>query len=190
VAEPYLERLHRVSGDTVNLAVWRGRAVVYLEVLPSPRPLRFVEAPGSRAPLHATALGKAIAAHLPRAEVAAVARASGLPRFTARTVTSLPRLFLELRRVRARGYAVDREEQAAGAVCIAAPVFDRGGIAGALSIAAPAARMDARRLERLIPELAAACGRISHRLGHRATGEEARRLAAGSAAAGGVGRGT
>jgi len=168
VAQPYLQRLHELSGDTVNLAVWHDHRVLYLDVLPSLRPLRFVETPGSVAPLHATALGKAIAAHLPEPELASLLRAAGMPRFTPRTVTTVPRFEREVRAVRARGYALDRQEQDVGAICVAAPIFGGGGVVGAVSLAAPAARLDTRRLGGLVPALLDACAAISRTLGHDA----------------------
>lgn len=183
VAEPYLSRLHDLSQDTVNLVVWHDRTALYLEVLASPRPLRFVEAPGSAAPLHATALGKAIAAHLPEVELIAIVKETGLPRFTPRTITTMARLLQELRKVRDRGYAIDRQEQDVGAMCIAAPIFDAHGVVGAASIAAPVARMTGRRLAGLVPELLDACAGISHTLGDRDRSGPDVRLRAGAAAA-------
>lgn len=188
VAQPSLVRLHDLTQDTVNLAIWRDRAVLYLEVLASPRPLRFVEAPGSTAPVHATALGKAIAAQLPEVELVAILKETGLPRFTPRTITAVPRLLLELRKIRERGYAIDRQEQDVGAVCIAAPIFDAHGIVGAVSIAAPTARMDGRRLAGLIPELLDACAGISHTLGHRGPSRSDARLHTGAAEASSIRR--
>jgi IclR family acetate operon transcriptional repressor len=167
VAQPYLGRLHDISQDTVNLVIWHDRTALYLEVLASPRPLRFAEAPGSAAPLHATALGKAIAAHLPEEDVIAILKETGLPRFTPRTITTIARLLREFRRIRERGCAIDRQEQDIGAVCVAAPIFDAHGVVGAVSIAAPAARMKDRRLAGLVPELLDACAGISHTLGAR-----------------------
>jgi DNA-binding IclR family transcriptional regulator len=167
VAQPYLGRLHDISQDTVNLVIWHDRTALYLEVLASPRPLRFAEAPGSAAPLHATALGKAIAAHLPEEDVIAILKETGLPRFTPRTITTIARLLREFRRIRERGCAIDRQEQDIGAACVAAPIFDAHGVVGAVSIAAPAARMKDRRLAGLVPELLDACAGISHTLGAR-----------------------
>jgi IclR family acetate operon transcriptional repressor len=166
-AQPALHQLHLLSRDTVNLGQWHGGAVVYVEVLPSPRPLRFVEAPGSIAPLHTTALGKAVAAYLPEDLVVARLRETGLPRFTPRTITSLPRLLEELRRVRACGYAVDRQETDTDAACVAAPIFDAQGVVGAISISAPTSRMTPARIARLVPTLRTACAGVSRRLGDR-----------------------
>jgi DNA-binding IclR family transcriptional regulator len=166
-AQPFLRQLHLLSQDTVNLAQWHDGDVVYIEVLPSPRPLRFVEAPGSTAPLHATALGKAVAAHLPQEVVVTRLREVGLPRLTPRTITSLPRLLDELRRVRASGYATDRQETDPDAACVAAPVFDARDVVGAISISGPASRMDARHMARLVPPLREACDALARELGHR-----------------------
>lgn len=166
-AQPVLQRLHRFSEDTVNLAIWRDGQVLYLDVLPSPLPLRFVEAPGSTAPLHATALGKAIAAHLPDTEVRASLRNDGMRKFTRHTVTGLQRFQREIRRVHAQGFAVDRQEKDQGAACIAAPVFDDGRVVGGISISAPTARMDAHRISRMAPALMAACAAVSRILGSR-----------------------
>lgn len=166
-AQPILQRLHNLSEDTVNMAKWHDRQVVYLNVLPSRRPLRFVEMPGSLAPLHATALGKAIAAFLPEGLVVDILRRAGMPRFTSHTITTPTRFLKEVRRVRLRGIAIDRQETDLGAACIAAPVFDAQGIAAAISLSAPVSRMDARRLEELAPVLVDACRMLSRHLGHR-----------------------
>ncbi|MDR7481040.1 MAG: IclR family transcriptional regulator [Armatimonadota bacterium] len=172
-AQPVLQRLHLLSHDTVNLGQWHNGAVVYVEVLPSPQPLRFVETPGSVAPLHSTALGKAVAAYLPQDLVGVAVRNAGLSRFTPHTLTSLPRLLEELRRVRARGYAIDRRETDANAACVAAPVFDAQGVVGAISISGPASRMNSAHIARLVPALRAACAEVSRRLGARRGGDAA-----------------
>lgn len=167
-AQPVLQRLHLLSEDTVNLAKWDDGQIVYLDVLPSPRPLRFVEMPGSLAPLHATALGKAIAAHLPDSVVVDLLRQAGMRRFTPNTIVSVPRFLRELGRVRQRGFAIDREEKDVGAACIAAPLFEADDITGAISLSGPASRMTARRIGGLAPVLVDACATLSRHLGHRA----------------------
>lgn len=169
-AQPALQRLHHLSEDTVNLATWHDQRVVYLDVLPSSRPLRFVEMPGSIAPLHATALGKVIAANLPPAEVTALLREAGMRRFTPHTIVSLPRFLKEIRRVQATGFATDREEKDLDAACIAAPVFAGHGVVGAISLSAPASRMDARRVSELVPSLLEVCEELSHQLGQGRSG--------------------
>ena len=165
ISQPNLDRLHRSSSDTVNLGAWRHDQAVYVEVLPSPLRLRFVESPGTVAPLHASALGKAIAAHLPEAEVRRIISGTGLAPLTRHTITALKDYLSELERVRACGYAVDREETDIGAACIGAPLFDSTKVVGGISLSAPVGRMTAKRVSVLVPGLIEACGAVSQKLG-------------------------
>jgi DNA-binding IclR family transcriptional regulator len=97
---------------------------------------------GRRAPAHSTALGKAIFACWPIAEVKAHVALQGLPEVTPHTITDPEKFFAELDRVREQGYAVDDEENEIGGRCIAVPVFDHMGKAiAAVSISAPTARL-------------------------------------------------
>src|SRR5258707_5881251 len=63
-AEPILAKLHKRTGETINLGVLRQDRVVYLRVLESNHPLRRIAQPDSADPFHCTALGRAIVAHL------------------------------------------------------------------------------------------------------------------------------
>lgn len=81
---------------------------------------------GRRLPAHATALGKVLLACLPGAPpVPAGAR---LLRVTRATCTDPAALTAELRAVRQRGWAGQREEHAAGVAGLAAPVHGSGGL--------------------------------------------------------------
>ena len=61
---------------------------------------------------------------------------------TAHTIASLESLLAELEKTRKRGYAVEREENEAGAVCLGAPIFDQDGhVIAALSLSAPTTRV-------------------------------------------------
>ena len=53
---------------------------------------------------------------------------TGLPRWTAHTITQLPALEAELARTYDQGYSLDLEESAEGACCIGAPVRDASGV--------------------------------------------------------------
>src|SRR5262249_34954975 len=62
VALAPMRRLLDEESETVNLALFSGSGLVYLETMDSPHPFRMSEGPGDTAPLHATALGKAVLA--------------------------------------------------------------------------------------------------------------------------------
>lgn len=87
---------------------------------------------------HAVAIGKVLLAFQPPEASAPVERLRG---YTRATITRPAALTRELDRVRAAGYALDREEFAAGFCCLAAPVLDESGRAvAALGVSVPAAR--------------------------------------------------
>ncbi|QNN54080.1 IclR family transcriptional regulator [Nocardioides mesophilus] len=88
---------------------------------------------GSSRPLHATALGKVLLAHDPRASRTLAGRQ--LESHTYRTVTDPGRLHRELADVRDLGWAASVEEWRPGHAGLAAPVRDRSGfVIGAVGI--------------------------------------------------------
>lgn len=81
---------------------------------------------GTRVPLHSTALGKAILAHLPSEQFRTIVDQRGLPSFTERTTTDIDTLLEELEAINNRGYAIDDEEHHEGLRCIAVPILSNG----------------------------------------------------------------
>jgi DNA-binding IclR family transcriptional regulator len=97
---------------------------------------------------HALAMGKVVLALLDSTGLARYV-SRGLKSFTPHTITSPQELAAELERVRADGFAVDREEMAENFCCIAAPIFDqRGRFVAALGMSVTATVFDAE-VERL-----------------------------------------
>jgi DNA-binding IclR family transcriptional regulator len=97
---------------------------------------------GKRTPLHQFAAGKAILAHLPDERVDEIVTRRGLEAATAQTITDREALNEDLERIRARGYAFNREESVRGVHAVGAPVRDESGTAiGAISVAGPANRL-------------------------------------------------
>lgn len=142
VARPYMERIHKVCHETTNLVVLEGPNIVYVDQMAGSRSVRMFAEPGRRVPAHATAAGKALLAFSDRETVDRVLDGVSLERFTVHTITTRTRLLRELSRVRATGFALDREEYEGAVTCVAAPLFDHGGeVAGALSVSGPTGRL-------------------------------------------------
>lgn len=122
-ALPHLEELHRVTGQTLHLAILRDADVVYLEKL-LPRGNQFVTPSviGDRMPATCTGVGKALLAFADR-DMTETVLAGPLPRRTARSLASLEQIRRQLDAVRGQGYAFDREEAADGLACVAVPVL-------------------------------------------------------------------
>ena len=123
VARLEMEELAARFEQTVNLAMRSGTDLVYVEMV-KPRDAPTMAARvGQHHPLHSTALGKAILAHLPPSERNMVVDAA-LETLTARTVQSSSSLRRQLDVARREGFALEREETEAGLSCIGCPVLD------------------------------------------------------------------
>jgi DNA-binding IclR family transcriptional regulator len=165
-AREHLSRLAAETRETVNLAILDGDQVVNVEKLPSAHYIRDIGWIGRRSPLHCTATGKVLVAHLSRAELRRLL-GPRLQRFTPQTICDWPTLETELAEVRRQGYAIGREELEPGLVAIAAPIYDLGGrVAGAVSVSGPSFRMSLDAIAVYAPHVVAAAAAISRSLGH------------------------
>jgi len=165
-AIPHMRRLLDAYKETVNLGVLSDGEVLYLEMLESSHSFRMAAAVGTRSPVHCTALGKAIAAHLPPADVDRIIRTRALHALTPHTITSPAAWKRELAKTRARGFSEDNGETEAGASCLAAPILGPDGdVVGAVSMSGPTSRV--RPIKRAAARaLVNACASISRALGH------------------------
>jgi IclR family KDG regulon transcriptional repressor len=143
-ARPFLIQLRDQVNETIHLAVpdddWR---VVYLEKLSTQHAVGLMMSRvGSTAPMHCTALGKAMAAFRPEDEISHWIHTHSLEPFTDATITEENAFLQELREIRSRGYAVDKGEFEASVRCVAVPTRDRTGrVIAAVSISGPDTRM-------------------------------------------------
>jgi DNA-binding IclR family transcriptional regulator len=115
--------------------------IVFVAAEHSTKPIRYVVELASRAPLHAGAAGKAVMAHVEGAVVEGLVE-GGLERYTSATLTDPALLRIDLAAVRQRGYALSVGERIEEAVGVAAPVFRKGLVAGALTVTLPRYRFD------------------------------------------------
>ncbi len=171
VARPYLTAARDALNEAAWLAQWRGGRVVLIDVVEAPHKLRLSLGVGDSCPLHASSLGKAVAALLRPEALAAVLGSEPLARFTAHTITKRAQLLRELARARACGFATNEEETIEGAFLVGAPVFDCAGeVMAAVSLGSPIARCSAAkrdRMIRLVKETGTAISRRLEELGYR-----------------------
>lgn len=166
LAQPLLERLVKLTGETAHLAILWRYEVLSLCAIESPRTLRTPSTVGRRTPAHCSSLGKAILAFAGGEEVDATIRARGLERYAENTICDATKLKAELAEVRKRGFAIDNEEFEKGLKCIGAPVRDESGkVAAAVSIAGPANRVGGDTMNELIRAVLDVAGDLSAALG-------------------------
>ena len=149
VAQPFLERLGKATGETINLGVVSNGRVEQIAQVDSTYLIGGTNWVGLSVPLHCAALGKVLLAY-----GAGELPSGRLEHRTARTITSRAALQADLAVVRRRGYAVTDEELEPGLIAVAAPVrSSAGAVVAALSVSGPASRLTRTR----IPEVAAIC---------------------------------
>ncbi|MBW7651962.1 IclR family transcriptional regulator [Anoxybacillus sp. ST4] len=166
-AKPYLRELEQITNEVVHLVVYDQGEVIYIEKLDGNETLRMHSKVGKRAPMHCTAVGKAILAHLPKHVVMDILKRKGLPPHTDYTITDQRMFLRELERVCEAGYALDLEENEYGIRCIAVPIFDHTKqVVAAVSVSGPTIRMTDERLEQLHIQMKAIGKQISERLGY------------------------
>ncbi|RAK60763.1 IclR family transcriptional regulator [Phenylobacterium hankyongense] len=157
---PFLAKVRDRYDETVNLGMLVGHQIVYLDILESARTMRLAARRGDTESIHATALGKAIAAHRSDQEVLALLRRGGMPRLTGRTITEPEEFLRELERVRASGYAVDDRENEPEGRCVA--VFVPGlSTPTAISLSGVASRFPMEKAQEVADSLRVAAMEIS-----------------------------
>jgi DNA-binding IclR family transcriptional regulator len=166
-ARPTLRALMEKTGETVHLAVLDHHSAVYTNRVESRQAIRTAYGLGTRAPLHCTALGKALLAFQPKEFIDEVV-AEGLPRRTQNTITSAQALRQELAAIRARGYAIEDEETEMALRSIASAVYDdRARVVASIGISGPAHRLTRKALLAYAGDLTSATDAISQRLGYQ-----------------------
>jgi IclR family acetate operon transcriptional repressor len=158
-AKPSLVRLAKLAGETANLAMLDGDAVVYMANAPGPHSMRMFTEPGRRVLPHCTGVGKCLLAQLPADDARGILVRTGLPAQTNRTITDLDALMAQLAEIRDQGFALDDNEQEIGVRCVAVPMS--GGPAQvAISVSGPHARMREEDIRRIVPILQSAAAEL------------------------------
>lgn len=161
VARGHIDALSHALGETVHLAQLDSNQVLYVDKRNADQPVEMYSQAGKVGPAYCTGVGKAMLAYLPDDQLDRAISQQSFHRFTPHTLTSPEDLRRELRAIRARGYAFDREEHEPGIICIAAPILTpRGRVLGALSITGPTSRTSLAQLEKWAPRVMQAAADI------------------------------
>lgn len=167
-----MQALSASVGETCNLGVMDGNAVVYIDRVEAKWPFGLKFEPGSRVPLHCTSMGKLFLSDMPPAKRAVLLQATTLHRYTENTICDAKALDIETSEIKKRGYSIDDQEFLAGVVCLAVPVRNRqGDLCAALAISAPAARLTIGRAMQQIPVMVQTAKQLGKQLSLSADAE-------------------
>ncbi|HWU45458.1 MAG TPA: IclR family transcriptional regulator [Humibacter sp.] len=153
--------LPALQNDTALLAALDDMEVIYLARHDGRQPIRLASDIGRRMPASVTALGKAMLAGLSDSDLdARLARVTTLPRPTKRAHRTVADLRRDLEKVRARGYAIDDEQNTIGVTCFAVSVAGGGQpIAVSTTLLTQRVRPDLR--DRLVADLTSLARQLS-----------------------------
>jgi DNA-binding IclR family transcriptional regulator len=139
----FLHRLVLNTGLTAHLAVMEEGEVILIDRIEPQGSHKLATWVGKRIGLHCTALGKALIAHLPAAELDDLIGKQGLIRYNENTIASMRNLQIACEQIKQLGYAIDDEEEEIGIRCIGAPVHNGDGdVLAAISLSGTKAQIE------------------------------------------------
>lgn len=156
-AKPELKNLAAQTGEFANLLVQEQGHGFYIYRTKGDRSStssQYIgDHVGERVPLHATAPGKAILAHVEPERVEEILEQYGLEQLTDSTIQDRQVLFDEFEEIRETGVAFDDEEYLVGLRAVGAPIITHGEVQGAISISGPISKFGVGRFRDELPEI-------------------------------------
>ena len=141
-ARPLMRELMEETGETANLGTEVKGEVMFLSQVETTASIRAFFPPGTKSPLHASGIGKAILAHAEHSSIEKYVTQKKLETFTDKTISDEIELRLELKKIKDQGYAIDDEEKNMGMRCVAAPIFNfYGEVIAGISVSGPSQRL-------------------------------------------------
>ena len=166
ILQPHVDALRDSTQETAHATVLSaGRLLTALANEPD-RATRVFMDPSADLPLHATASGMVIAAHLPPAERATLIASASFEQFTDSTPTTPEALEDIFAKTRASGFARAEQSYEDDVIRTAVAFFGPNGRpAGAIAVAAVASRFDAALATKIEQELVATGHKLTQELG-------------------------
>jgi len=152
---PHMKSIRNEMDVTTHCAVLEGNQIIALERVLSSDVVNIDLSAGSRLPIHATSLGKAIVAFMDEREQKKIAALLEFKPLTPHTITGVSLFLEELKTTRSRGYAVADQELNIGLKTLAIPIFNtKGEVEASFGVSYPCSRSQESGFEdRLIQRL-------------------------------------
>jgi len=170
VALPFMRKLNEELDEIVNLGILiSDEEVVYIERIEETTGVRLTTnlRVGSRRPIHANAIGKAILAFLPERDQRRILDRLAAAKHVGAAVYRRDELLKQLRETRQRGYSINKSGQFQDIVALAVPILNHQGLPVAgINIVLPRMTPPAQIKKKYLPPLIAAGKEISRALGN------------------------
>jgi DNA-binding IclR family transcriptional regulator len=168
IGEPILREMFQQVREVTSLNIAKDAMVVKVCEYAAPDPLAYHIHVGESGPMHASAAGKAILAHLPTDVCDELLARMELRAYTDRTIRSKAVLLKQLKAIRLGAVARCREEHHQGMVSLAVPVFNaEEQVVAAITITTPSIRFTRAHEKTVEKVLRSGAARLSTSLGSR-----------------------
>ncbi len=166
LGQPVLKKITRAIDESAEIAIKRGHEIIIISKEDRSQPLSRMIQLGDRAPIYATAAGKAILAHLSDDEIDQYISSVELTAITKATITDPDVLWRQLYAIRSGALARSNEELHEGITALACPVFDLyGSVVASMVLPIPTIRFTPEKEENAEKILRGASIELSHQLG-------------------------
>ena len=167
VATGFMQAVVQACDETCMLSLYvpRQQASMIAKVIYGSHPLRYEAAMYQPTSLVWGSTGRGILAFLPEDVIDAVLAKEDPSPATGRKMGKPAQIKADLAQIREQGYAHSRGQKVAGAEGFSAPVFDSGGVIGALCITLPQSRFKESMQPRFARILMDQAARFSNTLG-------------------------
>lgn len=171
LAAPYLEQLNLKTGETVNFSMRENDlAIMIYKLEPTTGMLQTRAYIGQRMPLFCSGMGKLYLAFDPNREPYLenywLQHSAEIRPLTCHTITDLVAMKQELSVISGQKFALDKEENELGVICIAYPIFNfKNEVKYAISVSMSVSRLAQIGTDFLHQELKATAEAISQELG-------------------------
>lgn len=166
LGQPVLKKITRAIDESAEIAIKRGHEIIIISMEDRSQPLSRMIQLGDRAPIYATAAGKAILAHLSDDEIDQYISSVELTAITKATITNPDVLWRQLQAIRSGALARSNEELHEGITAMACPVFDLyGSVVASIVLPIPTIRFTPEKEKNAEKMLRGASIELSHQLG-------------------------
>mgnify|MGYP003587398569 CR=1 FL=1 len=170
LAAPYLEKLNLALGETVNFSKREdNHGIMVYKLEPTTGMMQTRAYIGQQFQLYCSAMGKLFLAYETNTSYLEhywKNHPDIIQPLTCNTITDIDTMRRELAQVKLEQFAMDREENELGVVCVASPIFNLNGkVEYAASISTSIHRLEQLGIETILTELKGMTQSISHELG-------------------------
>jgi IclR family KDG regulon transcriptional repressor len=142
IGRNYMEQVAQATQETVHLNIIEGNLRICIDTIESPKVLKAGMPIGNQSPLYAGASAKCLLAFSSEKFQDNYFKNTEIAALTQNTIVQADKLFEELYRIKAQGYAISLGERTPGLGSLSAPVFNfKGEILASLSLAIPEIRL-------------------------------------------------